>query len=959
MRWKPGPSRWSGSISALGVSLPTRTTQKDIMKYAAQIKGVQTFFREFKDEEGRYIRDRARYEETEAFATQLERDLKHYVKQLDAGRTVPTTTRQRRPIIPEGYLRRLREELTQVELLGLDLKESITNGLPQVYVPAVTNPAEAEGLERQGLDETAYVAKAQRRRLKGEAPTHDLLLHRLGSQSVFVPGDPGSGKSTFCKWAAYVVALGKVPSHRVEPSESMVERLPDGLRGRLPVLIPLRDFWAKMPCSEGHDRWNRTRLEAAIAGWIETEKPSGLELETFTTHLHQGNLLLILDGIDEVPEEKMIEGKPVSPRKAVLTGLADALPEWTRAGNRLLVTSRPYGLRPGERKKLDLAYSPLLALEPDSQRLFVARWFTATDPAHAKPLTAGLLEELGGRREIAELRRNPLLLTALCVKYKEGKRLPDDVYDLYNAVVNQVLFNRYDNDRQRNRVRWRLEAVALGMHYGLDDDAVRPAPLASISNDELDAILGRYAQTSPSTESGAATVLDRREALLEHSGLLLRRGERRAEFYHQDFRDYLAAERWSRERLDPEREGQPRTLQSAMQRFGLDPGWRRMLGFLFAKEVDATGGPDGPLHGLEELDRLCAAESLNQHVQAAFLLADCLELAAGNAGDGGLDRRWVECLRRICRDGLDLLPKAAQRNELCLALGRLGWDDRHGVGLDSRGVPEFAWLPVPGPDAPEFFVSKYLVTARQFEAFEQAEDGYADGRWWQGLDRAGERPRRAHFAESNAPRVDVSWFEAIAFGRWVSAKGGAKSPWAPSRRGSGEPCRLRVALPTEDQWRRAYTGSQTQVFPWSEKTDPDRHANYGLHVGRTTVVGLYPLGVASSGALDMAGNVFEWCLDEFSRGGGAVEASTEVVGRRVVRGGSWALLLEATCVPPTATGSTHETATTTWVFAWCASPILSTESCLLITDLPRAEGPRSCAGARYVATRGSRRIAHG
>ena len=109
-----------------------------------------------------------------------------------------------------------------------------------------------------------------------------------------------------------------------------------------------------------------------------------------------------------------------------------------------------------------------------------------------------MAEELGSR---PELKRNPLLLTARCVKYKEGKRLPHDIYHLYDSVVNQVLYNRFrSSDRERTQVRWRLEAVALGMHYGIDDQSVRSAPLASVDLEELGRILGRYAKQNPSTE---------------------------------------------------------------------------------------------------------------------------------------------------------------------------------------------------------------------------------------------------------------------------------------------------------------------------------------------------------------------------------------------------------------------------------------------------------------------------
>jgi hypothetical protein len=54
---------------------------------------------------------------------------------------------------------------------------------------------------------------------------------------------------------------------------------------------------------------------------------------------------------------------------------------------------------------------------------------------------------LRNRRDLDDLRTNPMLLTALCVKFNEGKQLPEDIHDQYDAVVNQVLYNRY-RDRQ-------------------------------------------------------------------------------------------------------------------------------------------------------------------------------------------------------------------------------------------------------------------------------------------------------------------------------------------------------------------------------------------------------------------------------------------------------------------------------------------------------------------------------
>ncbi|WP_295383888.1 hypothetical protein [uncultured Thiodictyon sp.] len=98
------------------------------------------------------------------------------------------------------------------------------------------------------------------------------------------------------------------------------------------------------------------------------------------------------------------------------------------------------------------------------QTLFVTRWFHALDKAD---LTAGLLASIAGREDLAPLAENPLLLTALCVIYGNGRRLPEDRYHLYQRILDNVLYNRYLGDaRSREPLKARLEAIAYGMHTG-------------------------------------------------------------------------------------------------------------------------------------------------------------------------------------------------------------------------------------------------------------------------------------------------------------------------------------------------------------------------------------------------------------------------------------------------------------------------------------------------------------
>lgn len=76
-------------------------------------------------------------------------------------------------------------------------------------------------------------------------------------------------------------------------------------------------------------------------------------------------------------------------------------------------------------------------------------------------------------------------------------------------------------------------------------------------------------------------------------------------------------------------------------------------------------------------------------------------------------------------------------------------------------------------------------------------------------------------------------------------------------------------MPTEAQWEKAARGMDANGgydYPWKDHNDCS-FANYKdskVCVGDTTEVGKYPKGASPYGALDMAGNVWEWISDWYS-----------------------------------------------------------------------------------------------
>jgi formylglycine-generating enzyme required for sulfatase activity len=209
-------------------------------------------------------------------------------------------------------------------------------------------------------------------------------------------------------------------------------------------------------------------------------------------------------------------------------------------------------------------------------------------------------------------------------------------------------------------------------------------------------------------------------------------------------------------------------------------------------------------------------------------------------------------------------------------------DPRHGVGLRPDGLPDIEWLEIPPGrirlkeidhvfEVTPFRMAKYPVTNAQFEAFVRAKDGYGQAGWWKGIQRS-KAPETPRWPEANGPRETVSWFEAIAFCRWLSARTGTT-----------------IRLPTEWEWQQAATGGDPdREYPWEGGWDAARCNSSESRLDRTTAVGLYPRGATQQGIMDMAGNVWEWCLNRHEQPERPeslrIDAAT---AERVLRGGSW------------------------------------------------------------------------
>ena len=196
-----------------------------------------------------------------------------------------------------------------------------------------------------------------------------------------------------------------------------------------------------------------------------------------------------------------------------------------------------------------------------------------------------------------------------------------------------------------------------------------------------------------------------------------------------------------------------------------------------------------------------------------------------------------------------------------------------------------------------YWIDRYEVTNEQFARFVDATGHrtdaenkgtgwvFTDGEWQEIEDVDWLHPHSPDaniFDQMDHPVVQVSWNDARAYCAW----GGAR-------------------LPTEAEWEKAARGTDGLRYPWGNTFDGSRlnfcdrnceldwketDANDGY--ARTAPVGSYPAGASPYGALDMAGNVWEWVADwydedYYSRSPNTNPQGPESGEWRVVRGGSW------------------------------------------------------------------------
>jgi eukaryotic-like serine/threonine-protein kinase len=190
---------------------------------------------------------------------------------------------------------------------------------------------------------------------------------------------------------------------------------------------------------------------------------------------------------------------------------------------------------------------------------------------------------------------------------------------------------------------------------------------------------------------------------------------------------------------------------------------------------------------------------------------------------------------------------------------RMGGLDVYSVGSDE--------LPAHTVSLDAFWIDQLEVTNAMYMLCMQAGACSPPMDW-----SSGKRPSYFNNEEfKDFPVVHVTWGQANDYCNWADRH-----------------------LPAEAEWERAARGDDFRNFPWGDEPPSEVYANFDRLVGDTSRVGSYAAGAGPFGALDMAGNVWEWVADYYSTGYYALSPEHNPPGpeasstdRRVLRGGSF------------------------------------------------------------------------
>ena len=403
----------------------------------------------------------------------------------------------------QNYVQRYAKRHCQVKVMPGLMKEPLP--LEDIYtaVKLLDDKSIVAFLGVNDLEDT-YRAKGRRSFGRDEGERQDGIPVANREPYLMVLGGPGIGKSTFLRKIG-LEALKK---------DGQIER------DCIPVLIELKELQ-----DETIDLKQKLVAEFETCGFPAAAAFTEASLE-------QGKLLVLLDGLDEVPSRNL---------NAVIEHIEDFVDAHDQ--NTFVTSCRIAAYRSSQGTFFNRFTDVTLAEFDDEQiEQFIRRWFRSQLDVEAG--TADKYWELLQKDEneaTKELAQTPLLLTFLCLVYDRQQMLPTQRSTLYGKALD-ILLSEWSAQK-----RLEHDPIYEGFHPDLEKVLLARIAYDSFEQDQLfflkDDIVRRIGEfladtlDAPKHLDGAAVL----EAIERQQGILVERATGIYSFSHLTLQEYLTA----------------------------------------------------------------------------------------------------------------------------------------------------------------------------------------------------------------------------------------------------------------------------------------------------------------------------------------------------------------------------------------------------------------------------------
>ncbi|MGB0386524.1 MAG: protein kinase domain-containing protein [Ardenticatenaceae bacterium] len=270
-------------------------------------------------------------------------------------------------------------------------------------------------------------------------------------------------------------------------------------------------------------------------------------------------------------------------------------------------------------------------------------------------------------------------------------------------------------------------------------------------------------------------------------------------------------------------------------------------------------------------------------------------------------------LKRRAAIGIELAQLGDPRPEVMTIKGmQFCWVPAGWFWMGSNDGKDDRYKPLHQVNIPYgYWIGRYPVTNAQFQAFVKARgysnpaywpEAQAEGYWQNGKIRGRDRPRDYGTPRNlpNHPVVGITWYEALAFTRWLSQQWPgtrllSEAEWEKAARGGREILVAPVIRPASNlvvpsDIAMMPNPSAQRHHPWGDDFDAALTNSFESGIGHTNAVGAFLMAKSPCGAEEMSGNVWEWTQSQWQNYDYHPDDGREklnVYALRVIRGGAF------------------------------------------------------------------------